>query len=52
MSKLTDITAIFQKASDAFGPITVKPRDSDLQQLNETLIVCTLSATLTGTTAG
>ena len=52
MSDLTDITAIFQKASDAFGPITAKPRDADLQRLNESLVVCTLSVTLTGTTAG
>ena len=51
MSELTDITAIFQKASDTFGPITAKPHDADLQQLNETLIVCTLSVTLAGTTA-
>ena len=52
MSKLTDISAIFQKASNAFGPITAKPRDADHQRLNETLVVCTLSVTLTGTTAG
>ena len=29
----------------------VKPRDADLQQLNETLVVCTFSVTITGTTA-
>ena len=52
MSELTDITVIFQKASESFGPITAKPHDADLQQLNETLVVCTLSVTLTGTTAG
>ena len=52
MSKLTDITAIFQKASDAFYPITAKPRDDDLQRINKTLVVCTLSVTLTGTTSG
>ena len=52
MSKLTDITAIFQKANDAFGPITANPRDADLQRLNETLVVCTLTVTLNGTTAG
>ena len=52
MSVLTDISAIFQKASDAFDPITAKPRDADLQRLNETLVVCTLSVNLTGTTAG
>ena len=52
MSKLTDINAIFQKASDTFGTINTKPRDSDLQRLNETLVVCTLRVTLTGTTAG
>ena len=52
MSKLTDITTIFQKASDMSGPITEKPRDSELQQLNKTLVVCTLSVTLTGTTSG
>ena len=51
MSELTKFTAIFQKASDAFGPITAKPRYANLQQLNETLVVCTLSVTLTGTTA-
>ena len=52
MSEPTDIKAIFQKASDTFGPITEKPRDSDLQQLNETLVLCTLSVNLTGTTSG
>ena len=52
MSNLTDIHTIFQKASDTFGPITAKWRDSDLQRLNETLVVYTLSVTLTGTTAG
>ena len=51
MSKLTDINAIFQKASDTFGPITAKQRDADLQRLNKTLVMCTLSVTLTGTTA-
>ena len=51
MSKITNITDIFQKASNMFGPITAKPRNSDLQQLNETLVVCTISVTLTGTTA-
>ena len=34
MSELTDITAIFQKVSDTFGPIKAKPRNSDLQRLN------------------
>ena len=52
MSELTDIHAIFQKASNAFGPITANPRDAELQRLNETLVVCTLSVTLNGTTAG
>ena len=52
MSELTEINAIFQKASDTFDPITEKPRDADLQRLNETLVVCTLSVTLTGTAAG
>ena len=52
MSELTDINAIFHEASDAFGPITEKTRDSDLQRLNEMLVVCTLSVTLTGSTAG
>ena len=52
MSKLTDINAIFQKASDTFGPITAKTRNTDLQRLNNTLVVGTLSVTLTGTTAG
>ena len=52
MSELTDINAIFQKASDTSGPITANPRGVDLQQLNKTLVVCTLSVTLTGTTSG
>ena len=52
MSELTDITDILQKASDAFGPITGKPHDADLQRLNETLVMCTFSVTLTGTTVG
>ena len=30
----------------------MKPRDSYLQRLNKTLVVCTLSVTLTGTNAG
>ena len=51
MYELNDITTIFQKASDAFGPITAKPRDANLQGLNETLVMCTLSITPTGTTA-
>ena len=52
MSEVTDINAIFQKASDTFGSITATPHDADLQRINETLVVCTLSVTLTGTTAG
>ena len=52
MSYLTDIHAIFQKASDTFGPINAKPRDANLQRLNEKLVVCTLSVTLTETTSG
>ena len=52
MSELTNIHAILQKASDTFSPINVKPRDADLQHLNKSLVVCTLSVTLTGTTAG
>ena len=52
MSELTDINAIFQKASDTFFPITAKPHDANLQQLNETLVVCTLGVTLSGTTTG
>ena len=52
MSYLTDIHAIFQKASDTFGPITANPRDAELQRLNKTLVVFTLIVILTGTTAG
>ena len=52
MSELTNITAIFHKASGVFGLIRAKPRDVDLQQLNETLAVCTLSITLIVTTNG
>ena len=52
MSELTDVNAILQRASDTFRPITAKPRDADLQRLNETLVVCILSVTLTGTTDG
>ena len=52
MSKLTDINAIYQKASNTFGPITAEPRDAELQRLNERLVVCTLIVTLTGMTAG
>ena len=52
MSELTNINAIFQKASDTFGPITAKPRDADLQRISKTLVVCILSVNLTGTTAG
>ena len=39
MSELTDINAIIQKASHTFGPIAAKPRDADLQRINETLVV-------------
>ena len=52
MSKLADINPISQKVSDTFGPITAKSRGADLLHLNETLVVCTLSVTLTGMTAG
>lgn len=52
MSDLTDITAVFATASDAFEPIARKPNDADLQRLNEALVVGCLSITLTGTDAG
>ena len=49
MSKITNINAIFQKAIGMFGPITAKPRDADFQRLNETLVMCTIIITITGT---
>ena len=52
MSKLTNITSIFQKSRDVFISIMAKPRDADLQRINETLVGCPLSVTLTGMTAG
>ena len=52
MSELTDITATFQKASNAFIPISSKPNNGNLQWLNKVLVVCCLSVTLTGTDAG
>ena len=52
MSDLTDITAVFATASAAFEPIARKPNDADLQRLNKALVVCCLSVTLTGTSAG
>jgi hypothetical protein len=52
MSDLTDITAVFATASAAFEPIARKPNDADLQRLNEVLVVCCLSVSLTGTDAG
>ena len=52
MSDLTDITAVFATASAAFEPITRKPNNADLQRLNEVLVVCCLSVTLTGTNVG
>ena len=52
MSDLTDITVVFVTASAAFEPIARKPNDADLQRLNEALVVCCLSVTLTGTSAG
>ena len=52
MSDLTDITAVFTTASAAFEPIARKPNDANLQLLNKALVVCCLSVTLTGTSAG
>ena len=52
MSDLTDSTAVFATASMAFNPIARKPNDANLQRLNEVLVVCYLSVTLTGTGAG
>ena len=52
MSKLTDITSTFHKASDAFSPIISKANDGDLQRLNEVLVVCCISVTLTVTAVG
>ena len=52
MSELTDITAVFVTANEAFDPITNKPNDADLQRLNEALVVCCLSVSLTGEDAG
>ena len=52
MSKLTDITSTFQKASDAFSPISSKPNDGNIQCFNEVLCVCCLIFSLTGTAAG
>ena len=50
MSKLTDIHAHPRHVPE--GEQHAKPRDADLQRLNKTLAVCTLSVTLTRTTAG
>ena len=52
MPNLTNITAVFATANDAFNPITHKPNDADLQRLNKVLVVCRLFATLTGTDTG
>ena len=52
MSKLTDITTTFQKASDAFSPIRSKLNDGDLQHLNRVIVICCLRVPLTGTTTG
>ena len=52
MSDLTNITAVFVTASVVFKPIACKPNNADLQRLNEALVVCCLSVTLTGTSAG
>ena len=52
MSELTDITATFQKASDAFSPINLKLNGGDLQLLKEVLVVYCLSVTLARKTAG
>ena len=52
MSELTDITATFQKAIDAFSPIGSKPNDGELQWPNKVLVVYCLSVTLTGTATG
>ena len=49
---LTDITAVFATASAAFEPIARKPNDANLQRLNEALVVCCLSVTLTDTSEG
>ena len=52
MYKLTDIIATFQKASEAFSPISSNPNDGGLQRFNEVLVVYCLSVTLTGTANG
>ena len=52
MTDLTDITAVFATASAAFKPVVRKPNDANLQRLNEALVVCCLSVTLTGTSTG
>ena len=52
MYELTDITATFQKASDAVSPIGSKPNDGKLQWPNKVLVVYCLSVTLTGTAVG
>ena len=52
MSKLTDITATLQKASDSFSPTRSKPNGGDIQRLNKMLVVFCLSVTLTGTATG
>ena len=52
MSELTDVTATFQKASDAFSPISSNSNYGNLQRLNEVLVVCCLSVTLSGMAAG
>ena len=52
MSNITDITATFQKASDAFSPISSKPKNGYLQRLNKVIVVYCLSVTLTRTAVG
>ena len=49
---LTDITAVFATANTAFEQIPHKLNDANLQRLNEALVVCCLSVTLTGTSTG
>ena len=52
MPGLTDITAVFATVSATFKPIARKPHDTNLQRLNEALVVCCLFLTLTDTCAG
>ena len=52
MSNLTEIASAFKIVSDSFDLFRLKPNDSDIQRINDIIVVTPLSVTLTGTNSG